>query len=187
MEAVVDQIDEALGATARIVDGVTDGQWSSPTPCAGWDARALANHFVGGLRMFAAAIEGAEAAGDFDSDWLGDDPRAAYHDAARVASAAWHSPGALDRTLALSLGPVPGPMAAVIHLTEIFVHGLDLAVATGQESRVDQQMSEQMLTMMKGMGGIDTFRVPDVFGPEAAAADDAPPHARLMAYLGRTV
>ncbi len=33
----------------------------------------------------------------------------------------------------ISLGALPGPMAAVIHLTEILVHGVDLAVATGQE------------------------------------------------------
>jgi hypothetical protein len=40
MDAVIDQIDRALAATAEIVDGVRDDQWRVPTPCAGWDARA---------------------------------------------------------------------------------------------------------------------------------------------------
>jgi uncharacterized protein (TIGR03086 family) len=187
METVIDQIGEAIVATAKIVDGVEGGQWTSSTPCEDWDARALTNHFVGGLRMFAAAITGTEAAGDFSTDWLGADPKTAYHAAAREATEAWHSPGALDKTIELSFGRVPGHMAAVIHLTEIFVHGLDLAVATGQESRVDQEMSQRMLAMMKQAGTIDTFRVPEVFGPEVTPEDDDPPHRKLLAFLGRKV
>jgi len=38
---------------------------------------------------------------------------------------------------------------------------------------------------MEQMGGMDPFRVPGMFGPEAACDSDAPPHARLLAYLGR--
>jgi len=185
METVIDQIGEAIVATGKIVDGVEDSQWSCSTPCEDWDARALTNHFVGGLRMFAAAITGTEAAGDFSTDWLGADPKAAYYAAAREATAAWHSPGALDKTIELSFGPVPGQLAAVIHLTEIFVHGLDLAVATGQESRVDQEMSQRLLAMMKQAGTIDTFRVPEIFEPEVVPADDAPAHRKLLSFLGR--
>ena len=187
MQTVITQIVRAIGATATIVDGVTDDQWTNPTPCPDWDATTLTNHFVGGMRLFAGAIQRGEPAVNLDGEWLGDDPKAAYHRAARDDIAAWHTPGALDRTFELSFGTVPGPMAAVIHLTEIVVHGIDLAVATGQEAVVDEPLAQELLATMKGMGTIDSFRVPDVFGPEVPASDDEPPHRRLMAYLGRGI
>jgi uncharacterized protein (TIGR03086 family) len=87
----------------------------------------------------------------------------------------------------ISLGALPGPMAAVIHFTEILVHGVDLAVANGQEDRVDERLCEDLLAMTHGMGGIDAYRLPGVFGPEAAAPAEAPAHRRLLAYLGRTL
>ena len=184
---VVEQIDRALAATGRIVDGVPDGGWSAPTPCPDWDARALTNHLVGGLRMFATAVAGGDGAAGFDVDWLGDDPKAAYRDAAPGASAAWHADGALDGVVRISLGPIPGRLAAVVHLTEIVVHGVDLAVATGQEHAVDEDLCAELLATMHDMGGIDAFRVPDVFGPEVAPPQDAPASRRLLAYVGRTL
>jgi hypothetical protein len=50
-------------------------------------------------------------------------------------------------------------MAIVIHLTEVVVHGLDLAVATQKDS-MDEGLSEQLLTTMTSMGGMDAFQAP---------------------------
>jgi hypothetical protein len=50
--------------------------------------------------------------------------------------------GALTRTLTISLGPVPASLGAVIELTEVVVHGLDLAVATGRTEGIDQAQVE---------------------------------------------
>lgn len=183
--SVVDLIDRALDATGCIVDGVRPEQWSAPTPCPGWDVRTLVNHLVGGMRIFTAQIHGQDAPDHDGTDWLSPDPTGAHHAAAAQDSAAWHTPGALTRPFTLSFGTVPGPMAAVVHLTEVVVHGLDLAVATGQESGVDQPLAGQLLTLMQGMGGMDAFRVPGVFGPELAAPAGAPQHEHLMAFLGR--
>ncbi len=36
-------------------------------------------------------------------------------------------------------------------------------------------------------GVTDAHRMPGVFGPQAPAPSDAPPHIRLPAFLGRTV
>ena len=49
------------------------------------------NHFVGGMRLFAGAIQRGEPAVNLDGEWLGDDPKAAYHRAARDDIAAWHT------------------------------------------------------------------------------------------------
>ena len=181
---VVDRIESALATTDRFVTGIRPEQWGLGTPCAGWDVRRLVNHVVGGLRIYTAELTGTQAGQAHEDDWLGDDPAGAYRDAARSVLAAWRSPGAMSLTVSLGIGQMPAPMAAVIELTEIVVHGLDIAVATGQEDAVDEPQAAALLELMQGMG-VDAFRVPGVFGPALSASGAAPAHVRLMAFLGR--
>jgi hypothetical protein len=76
-------------------------------------------------------------------------------------------------------------MAIVIHLTEVVVHGFDLAVATYQDS-MDEGLSEQLSTTnVHGRHG----RLPGtrIFGPEVTVSDDAPaPQTAGVVGLGRT-
>jgi len=185
--AVVRRIERALAATGLVVAGVAEGQWTNPTPCAEWDARTLLNHTVGGMRIFTAELNGTDPGAEHESDWLGTDPRGAYAEASETDRTAWNRPGALDTTVHISLGALPGPMAALIHFTEICVHGVDLAVATDQQALVDEELCEELLAVMRGMGGFDAYRMPGVFGPEVQPAPDAAPHGQLLAYLGRSV
>lgn len=64
-ESLQAQLERAHAATGAVFDGVRDDQWALPTPCAAWDVRALANHLVGGYRLFAAAIAQSDGANDF--------------------------------------------------------------------------------------------------------------------------
>jgi uncharacterized protein (TIGR03086 family) len=186
VQDTIDDIELALAATGRLVAGIDGEQWTAPTPCEGWDVATVVNHVVGGMRIYAAELTGTDPGGAHEDDWLGDDPLAAYRDAATRVLAAWRTPGAGQRTVGLSFGAVPAPLAAVVELTEIVVHGLDVAVATGQEDAVDQGQAERLLALMTGMG-IDSFRAPGIFGPEQPAPAGAPAHRRLLAFLGRTV
>ncbi|MEU7835509.1 MULTISPECIES: TIGR03086 family metal-binding protein [unclassified Nonomuraea] len=179
-------IDRALDMTAAIVKGITDSRLHAPTPCAGWDVRTELNHMVGGMRVFAAELTATDAGGEHEDDWLGTDPRAAFATAADLDRAAWHRPAALDTTVRLGFGAVPGPMAALIHLTEVLVHGVDLALATDQEHLVDERSCGELLTIMHGMD-FDAFRRPGMFGPSVPAPADAPAHRQLLAFLGRDV
>ena len=185
MNAVIDQIERAIDATAIVVDAIGDEQWSLPTPCAGWDVRTELNHTVGGMRIFAARLEGADPGGEHESDWLGADPKGAYARAAAADREAWRSPAALDRTVEISLGALPGRLAAMIHLTEVAVHGADIAVAIGRADLADDALCVELLTAVNGFGGVDAYRAPGVFGPEVPVAGTAPAHRRLLAYLGR--
>jgi uncharacterized protein (TIGR03086 family) len=184
MTTVIDQIDRAVTMTAAIVKGVGPDQLGDPTPCDGWDVRTELNHLVGGMRIFAAELTRTDAGGAHEDDWLGTDPQAAYTTAAGLDRAAWHRPDVLEATVRLGFGAVPAPMAALIHLTEVLVHGVDLAVATGQEALIDEPACEELLTVMRGMD-FSAFRRPDMFGPEVPAPADAPAHRRLLAFLGR--
>jgi uncharacterized protein (TIGR03086 family) len=181
---VIDALEAALDTTGTLISGVTAAQWSAPTSCPGWTVRDVTNHLVGGLRIFTAQLTATDAGGEHEDDWVGDSPAAAYTAAATAALAAWRTPGVMARTLSISLGNVPAPLGAVIELTEVVVHGLDVAVATGQENRVDAGQAGALHELMLGMG-MDSFRIPGVFGPAVPVAADAPAHRQLLAFLGR--
>lgn len=184
MTSVIGQIDRALDMTGVVVEGVTRDLLAAPTPCPGWDVGTELNHLVGGMRVFAAELTGTHPGGAHEDDWLGTDPQAAYTAAAALDRSAWHRPDALNTTVRLGFGAVPGPMAALVHLTEVLVHGADLALATGQEHLIAEELCGELLTVMRDMD-FDAFRRPGMFGPALPAADDAPPHRRLLAFLGR--
>lgn len=179
---MIDQIDRALDMTSVIVKGV--GNLSAPSPCAGWDVRDELNHLVGGMRIFAAQLDETDPGAEHESDWLGTDPQAAYALAADLDRAAWHRPDALDATVRLSFGELPGRMAALIHLTELVGHGLDLAVVSEQTGLVDEKLCEELLATLRSLD-FDAYRRPGMFGPEITAPADAPAHQRLLAFLGR--
>src|SRR3954470_14190857 len=168
MQDTIDDIERGLTATGRLIEGIGAAQWTAPTPCDGWGVTTVVNHVVGGMRVYAADLTGTDAGGAHEDDWLGEDPIGAYRDAATRVLAAWRSPGAEQRMVALSFDTVPAPLAAVVELTEIVVHGLDVAVAIGQEDDVDQVQAERLLALMTTMG-IDGFRAPGIFGPEQPA------------------
>ncbi len=171
--------------TGRIVAGITTDQWATPSPCEGWSVREVLNHVVGGMRIFAAELTGREPEAEHEADWLGADPVGAFTAAAELDVAAWHAPGALAGTVTISLGQLPAGFAAVIHLVELVAHGVDLAEATDQHGLVDESLCADVLGVLVGMGGVDAYRVPTVFGPEVAVAGTAPAHERLSGYLGR--
>ncbi|MFD7864284.1 TIGR03086 family metal-binding protein [Streptomyces sp. NPDC057682] len=188
---VTERIERALAMTGAVVAVVDEAAWSSPTPCAGWDARTTLNHLVGGMRIFAAELTGTDPGGAHHDDWLGTDPAGAYARAAEADRAAWRRAAGSEEALAsttvrLGFGTVPGPLAALIHLTEVLVHGLDLAWAVGRTDRVDEELCEDLLSRARRTG-MDPFRRPGMFGPERPAPADAPARVRLAAYLGRPV
>ncbi|MEU6666024.1 TIGR03086 family metal-binding protein [Streptomyces sp. NPDC046727] len=188
---VIRRIDQALAMTAAVVEAIDGDAWSAATPCPGWDARTTLNHVVGGMRIFAAELTGTDPGGEHHDDWLGTDPVHAYTEAAETDRAAWHHAALTDADLAkvtvrLGFGAVPGPMAALIHLTEVLVHGVDLATAAGRTDLVDQRLCEDLLAHMRHTG-LDAFRRPGMFGPETTAPEGAAAHVRLLAFLGRQV
>ncbi|MFG1791808.1 TIGR03086 family metal-binding protein [Nocardia sp. NPDC049149] len=187
MDNVIGQIDRALDATSVIVAALDESSLAAPTPCREWDVRAVLNHTVGGMHIFAAALSGTDSGADHESDWLGGDPQGAYAAAAEVDRAAWHRPDALDNTVSISLGALPAPMAALVHLTELVVHGVDIAVAIGRADLADDVLCGELLATMQARGGIDQFRAPGIFGAEVVVEEGQPAHRRLLGYVGREV
>jgi uncharacterized protein (TIGR03086 family) len=175
----------ALYATARVVAQVRPDQWTAPTPCDAWDVRALVNHLVAG-NLWAAELAGGktmEDVGDrLDGDLLGADPRRAYDESATAAAAAFAAAGALEAPC-VSYGPVPGSVYAGHRFIEVFIHGWDLAVATGQDTTLDPVLVEACHGVVEPQAAL--VRASGAFGEhiEPPAASDA--QTRLLATLGR--
>ncbi|MEV0245095.1 TIGR03086 family metal-binding protein [Nocardia sp. NPDC050712] len=182
---VIGQIDRALDTAEVIVAAITAEQLTAATPCREWDVRAVLNHLVGGMHLFAAALSGMDAGAGHDDDWLSSDPQGAFGAAAEIDRAAWHRPDALEATVEIGLGALPGHFAAAVHLTELVVHGVDLAVAIDRPDLADDQLCADLLTLMAEQGGLDAFRKPGMFDAAVEIAADAPAHRRLLAYAGR--
>src|SRR6516164_1437436 len=177
---------QSLDATGRLVRGVAADRWHAATPCVGWDARALVNHLAAGNLWAAELAAGGtieDVGGRLDGDLLGEDPAAAYAESAAAAAAVFRRSGALDAPCAVSYGPVPGSVYAGHRFLDVFVHGWDLAVATGQDAALDpalmracQEVIEPQLAAFRGAGA---------FGAELPAPAGATAQDRFLAMLGR--
>ena len=177
---------QALDSTRRFVAGVGPGQWTAPTPCEGWDVRTLMNHVVSGNLWAAELARGGtiEDVGDrLDGDVLGGDPLAAYDTSAKEADAAFSTPGALDAPCAVSYGPVPGSVYAGHRFLDVFIHGWDLAVATGQDPTLDPALVEACAEVVAPQAGM--LRGSGMFGGDVDLPAGADAQTRLLAQLGR--
>ena len=175
----------AIDQTGRIVAGVKPDQLGLPTPCAEWDVRALLNHTIGAAQMFSDAAQGKAFEGArFATDLVGDDPAAAYDQAAGQLRGAVGKPGVLDQMWTMPFGTVPGAIAVAIATVEAEQHGWDVAKATAQLVDFDPELAEAALANARMMPP-DQARQPGVFGPEVSCSADAAVHDRLAAFLGR--
>jgi uncharacterized protein (TIGR03086 family) len=178
--------DRALKATRRTVAGIRPDQMQTATPCAEWDVRQLLNHIVSG-NWWAAELgagETIEAVGDrLEGDVLGADPLAAYDASAEAATAVFNRPGAMDAPCAVSYGPVPGSVYAGHRFIDVLIHGWDLAVATGQDVTLPDDLVEGCLEVVAPQ--VDMLHGSGMFGLEVTAPPSSRPQSRLLALLGR--
>lgn len=183
---ILEQLDAAAEAVAAIAHGIRPDQGSLATPCAGWDVQALVTHLIGSCRRFKARAEDRDVASlppvepaSFQQalDWLVDD--------ARQAAKAWRTPGALEREVDSPMGRLKGTFMANITLTELVIHGWDLAHATGQRPLLDESVAADLLAAAKV--NVKPEMRGAAFGPEQAAPAGASTLDQLAAFLGRSV
>jgi uncharacterized protein (TIGR03086 family) len=180
------QLSLAVDVTGSVISAVADGQWDSPTPCPGWSVRDLVSHVVTGNRGFTAAVGGQPAAVSEDDSRADGGLPGAYSDSAEAMLDAFGQPGVLEKIVTVPFGSVPGIAALHLRITELLVHGWDLARATGQAVAFPEDLAEQTLAF-------SVSKLPDVppdrrpFGPPQPVPDDAPAIDRLAARLGRPV
>jgi uncharacterized protein (TIGR03086 family) len=175
----------AVEEFVRRAQGVDD-RWDAPTPCAGWDVRQLVGHLVEEERWTPPLFAGETLAsvGDrFAGDLLGTDPLAALADASAAAVAAAEEPGAMERTVHLSFGDVPGAEYAFQLAADHLVHAWDLARATGGDERLDPDVVAAIRPWFAERE--ELYRGAGLIGSRPAVAQGGGPQAELLAMFGR--
>jgi uncharacterized protein (TIGR03086 family) len=125
------------------VGAVHEEQWVEPTPCTEWTVRDLANHVTNENLWTVPLLEGAtiEEIGDrFEGDVLGEDPIGSAQTAARAAIASMGVQLPRGGTVHLSFGETPKEEYAMQLAADHLIHGWDLAVATGDDARMDPDL-----------------------------------------------
>jgi uncharacterized protein (TIGR03086 family) len=180
-------LEQAIKSTRAILGGVNRDQLAASTPCASWKVSQLVDHVVGGQYFFAAMVNGEKpgeprefAGGDFVSE---------FEQGSKANLAAFQADGAMDKIVHLPFGDMPGAAFVGIAATDTFVHGWDLARATGQPTDLEPQLAAALLAGAK-QAIPESFRGPDgqaPFGPALTAPAGASNADQLAAFLGRTV
>jgi uncharacterized protein (TIGR03086 family) len=166
------------------VNAVAADQWDDPTPCAAWTVRDLVNHVAGEDLWTAPLMEGSTIAdvGDrLDGDLLGDDPIKS------ALAAAWEAKESVARllpehpTVHLSYGDESADEYVRQLAADHLVHGWDIAVATGGDTRLDPHLLAEVAAWFAERE--ELYRAAGAVG--ARASSDGDPQAELLAAFGR--
>lgn len=182
-QSPVEQLARALEDTGALISAIRDDQWEKPTPCAQWSVRELVEHLTLGNHRFARALLSESRPGVETGTDL---PFVAYRESADALLAAFGPPDALERVVTVPFGAIPGVVALHLRIVESLVHGWDLARATGQAQRCDEDLAAQELEFTRTkLADVPPESSP--FGPPQPVAEDAAALDRLAACLGRSV
>ena len=185
METTTFDLAPAAEELRRVVAGVRDAQLSDPTPCGDTPVAGLLDHLVGLTAAFARAAAkqpgGAPEAdaGNLPADWRTRLP-AQLDDLVE----AWRKPEAWEGVAEAGGVEMPAPIMAAVALDELVVHGWDLAVATGQEYRADEESASHALDFAASVGDDPEARA-GLYGPAVPVPEDAPVLDRLLGATGR--
>jgi uncharacterized protein (TIGR03086 family) len=185
MEDLVELFERAVTRFGERVTAVGD-KWAAATPDTEWDVRALVNHVVAENLWAPALLSGntiADVGDRFDGDQLGVDPHAAWTAAVALSIPAVAEAGALDRTVHVSFGDIPGREYVSQLVCDHVIHGWDLARAIGADEGIDADLVDFAHDFL--LPQVDGWRSAGVFGPEVEVPAGVGRQAELLALSGR--
>jgi uncharacterized protein (TIGR03086 family) len=184
----LDMIDlrPACRRLGELVTAIGDDQLDGSTPCPEYSVRDLLNHVDEGARGFAAAAnasarveaEVADRALDFTGEW-----REELSQRLVVLGQAWSEPGAWDGKSDLAGLGLSNEEWGKISLTEVVVHGWDLARATGLPFELPDETVRACYDHVAGF--LSQPPVPELWGAPVEVSAGAPLMDRLVAVAGR--
>jgi uncharacterized protein (TIGR03086 family) len=174
-------LERALDQAGSIIARIRPDQAALPTPCTEFDVRALVNHVVFDIQTFAYNVGGG-ARGEPDDDLIGSDWSGAYAAAQVSLEDAWREKG-VEGTVKGRRGEFPATWAVGQHLADLSVHAWDLATATHQSTKLDQEVARVSLDWAHG--ALRPEYRGTAFGPEVEVPENAPIYERLVGFFGR--
>lgn len=178
--SVADRYRSAADGFGRRVAGTTD--WDSPTPVTQWRARDVVGHLTSWLPALVASgcevrlepVPSAEE--DPVGAWAGLDAqiRSLLDDPASAEIVFEHE----------HIGRLPLPQMLDQYFTsDVVFHTWDLARATGQDDRLDEDYLAGALVGMQAQA--EMIRASGQFGEQQPVPDDASVQERFFAFIGR--
>ncbi|UUW88547.1 TIGR03086 family metal-binding protein [Pimelobacter simplex] len=164
------------------VRGVGAGGWDAATPVAQWQARDVVRHLV---EWFPAFLADGSDLRLTPGPSVDDDPVAAWEHHATGVQAVLDDPANADLTFAhprLPAMPLPRAISE-FYTGDVFMHTWDLARATGQDDRLDEERCQVMFTGMEPMD--EMLRQSGQYGARVAVPEDASWQDRLIGFIGR--
>ncbi|WP_111766172.1 TIGR03086 family metal-binding protein [Nakamurella deserti] len=168
----------AAGFTDR-VRGAVD--WDTPAPVPGWRARDVVGHLVGWFPGFLSTGTGLELD---RGPSVAQDPVRAWQVHADAVQRILDTDAAAVVFRHPMVGEMPLPEAVDrFYTTDVFLHTWDLARATGQDERLDE---DTCAVLLAGMTPIEELlRSSGQYGPRVPVPDTADVQTRLLAFIGR--
>ena len=189
-------LDPAAREVARLLNGVTDDQLASPTPCADTPVAALLDHLMGLSLAFTWAARKTTAAAQASGDAPGPGQASAEHldphwrtllpQRLDALTAAWRDPDAWEGMTEAGGVRMPADQMGVVALDELVLHGWDLARATGQQFSCDPASTAAVLAFTTASARPEHAAMREgLFGPVVNVPEDAPEFERALGFAGR--
>lgn len=186
METTTFDLAPAAEELRRLVAGIPEERLGDPTPCGATTVAGLLDHVVGLTVAFRMAAQksvpdgGPQAdAANLPGDW-----RTRLPSQLDELVDAWREPGAWEGVTEAGGVRMPAEVMAVVALDELVVHGWDLAVATGQGYRPDEESVQRCLEFAGSFGDDPEARA-GLYGPVVPVPAEAPLLDRLLGATGR--
>jgi uncharacterized protein (TIGR03086 family) len=167
------------------VAGIREDQWHGPTPCTEWDVRVLVHHLVSENRWVPPLLEGqtiADVGDRLDGDLLGQDPRSAWDNSAKEAGEAVRAADP-EATVHVSYGDITAEAYLFEVMTDLVIHGWDLARAIGADATLDPEAVDLLYGHFKPQE--ETLKASGAFGPKVEPPSGADKQTQLLAVFGR--
>ncbi|MCE7009819.1 TIGR03086 family metal-binding protein [Kibdelosporangium philippinense] len=159
----------ACQAMADVLVRVTDSQFTNPTPCSEYTVADLIAHVDEVATGF-----GAMAGGEVSSGVV---------ERVLALGKAWDSPSAWQGSSVAAGLELPTSVWGKIALTEIVVHGWDLAKATGQPFDLPEDTLRACYEHVVVF--VPEAPIPSLWGPRVFVGSDAPLLEQIVAITGR--
>ncbi len=195
MENIIELHERSVAGLRPVLDRIAPADFDRPTPCAGWDLRALLEHMTGQDHGFAAAVRAARIGGEVDVSAfaprpLGPSPAATVATGLDDVVAAF-ADGAESPVLLPEFGArLPLSIVTGMHLVDTLVHGWDVAAALGVQAGygagLDTEVVAAALVMAEQVPDDAAREAPGApFGHALTAPADVDPWTRTLTLLGR--
>lgn len=177
----------ACEGTAELLGQVRDDQLAAPTPCGAMNLGAVIAH-IGGLSLaFDAAARKEFGELTDTAPEMGDGPepewRTLYPENLERLAQAWRDPAAWEGMSRAGGVDFPADVGGMIALTEVVVHGWDVAVSAGLTYHVSDEILTAVQAHVASFSGGEP--IDGLFGAAVPTPDDAPLMDRVVALTGR--